>query len=1219
MPYAEVHLDGNVHFIGTQGVGKSTLLRAILFFYNADKEKLGIRKQGQRNFDDFYLPTATSYIVYQVERDDERAFSIITFRNAGRAAFRFVDAPFNTEWIIDPDGVISNDHAAVRQRIAKDGYDSSRIIDNYSAYRDILYGNSHASISKDLRKYALLESAKYQNIPRIIQNVFLNERVDADFIKDTIIKSLSEDSESKIPLRDFRSKLADFDQDYNDIMLWSKLDKKGNNETLHKANTMIEISHGIRLKDSLLLENGSFLAFAIEKTRNQLPVWRQQLEDTHQNLTAKSQSLAEAEKQYEEEKSKLDRELGALNHLIKECRELRDKYAKSQIGKVLELDKQEGALQKQQKRLSDQIVQIKAQYSSITQRFASLIDSALIAHKEYQLEQQHQQMQNDREFTEFDKQLIEARDKDMQEIKDRFSEKIEECKNNLEYTQDSIHQLRLSLVKAQFAKPFAEEIDQLREAITNSENAIADEENVIKAKETAVEVAIKDGELELIKVDDEFRPKFFDLENEQEMLLKQINAEKELLARVEGSLCQWLENNVPEWRNNIGKIAAEDKVLYNTTLCPSLVSVGQSSLFGVDIDLSSLESTVRTPQEINSNLENLNSQLSLLLESRDKLQLKKDNRKEEIKNSRSRKLKALGEEKLQAIQRKAVAQQNLKLIKLQIDDWAQRQKEEVEKEISRINDNINELLNTQNCQKQELDRLQAEQNHGLEKVSKQYEARKRAEKKKLQTANSEIDALIKAHRATTDAKITEYKKAESNEMGNAGADIKIINSLESELMLIDSSLRQIADNKPLIYNYLKDKAEKLDQEDSFKKKKAKLEASISSLKDRRQKQKEKLLAAIEKLRNTEQGLEGKINKGRTGLDNAANFMASDLFPTDCRELRPLSTAMECDEIVGKMRDLISEKFEAEKKMQQAVIEFKRPFSLKNVFKFPTQFETQADYQAYVDSVEDFIVNDKIEQFQLLTSNVYSGIISQISYEFGNILTQESSIKKILNEVKYDFAQKTFAGVIRALDLELRRSEDPLINTLQRIHDFNEEHPFEMGQNNLFTTIDNEQVNRQAVGHLHRLMEELNKHPEKDELLLSDIFSLRFKIDENDNSTGWQENIKMVGSDGTDILVKAILNILLINVFKTRATKKSADFIIHCMMDEIGKLADENIQGILDFANSRNIYIVNSSPKSHRPLSYRHLYLLTKDSDANTIVHQILSTRQAALNETQTNS
>ena len=45
LKYAEVNLDGNVHFIGTQGVGKSTLLRAILFFYNADKQKLGIPRE----------------------------------------------------------------------------------------------------------------------------------------------------------------------------------------------------------------------------------------------------------------------------------------------------------------------------------------------------------------------------------------------------------------------------------------------------------------------------------------------------------------------------------------------------------------------------------------------------------------------------------------------------------------------------------------------------------------------------------------------------------------------------------------------------------------------------------------------------------------------------------------------------------------------------------------------------------------------------------------------------------------------------------------------------------------------------------------------------------------------------------------------------------------------------------------------------------------------
>ena len=40
IPYAEISVDGNVHFTGTQGVGKSTVLRALLFFYNADKQHL---------------------------------------------------------------------------------------------------------------------------------------------------------------------------------------------------------------------------------------------------------------------------------------------------------------------------------------------------------------------------------------------------------------------------------------------------------------------------------------------------------------------------------------------------------------------------------------------------------------------------------------------------------------------------------------------------------------------------------------------------------------------------------------------------------------------------------------------------------------------------------------------------------------------------------------------------------------------------------------------------------------------------------------------------------------------------------------------------------------------------------------------------------------------------------------------------------------------------
>jgi hypothetical protein len=61
--YSEINLDGNVHLIGTQGVGKSTLLRSILFFYNADTQKLGI-PLNKKTFAEHYFGFANSFILY---------------------------------------------------------------------------------------------------------------------------------------------------------------------------------------------------------------------------------------------------------------------------------------------------------------------------------------------------------------------------------------------------------------------------------------------------------------------------------------------------------------------------------------------------------------------------------------------------------------------------------------------------------------------------------------------------------------------------------------------------------------------------------------------------------------------------------------------------------------------------------------------------------------------------------------------------------------------------------------------------------------------------------------------------------------------------------------------------------------------------------------------------------------------------------------------------
>ena len=128
------------------------------------------------------------------------------------------------------------------------------------------------------------------------------------------------------------------------------------------------------------------------------------------------------------------------------------------------------------------------------------------------------------------------------------------------------------------------------------------------------------------------------------------------------------------------------------------------------------------------------------------------------------------------------------------------------------------------------------------------------------------------------------------------------------------------------------------------------------------------------------------------------------------------------------------------------------------------------------------------------------------------------------------------------------------------------------------------MNRKVVDYLKSLSHQLQNEPNRSTVSLGDAFRLQFRVKENDNDTGWVERINNVGSDGTDILVKAMVNIMLINVFKKK---------VHCMMDEIGRLHPNNIKGILQFANSRNIYLINSSPTSYNPYDYRYTYLLSK--------------------------
>lgn len=304
IPYAEIAVDGNVHFTGTQGVGKSTVLRALLFFYNADKHRLGIQ-QGQKPFDEFYFRQSNSYILYEVMRENG-AYTILVGRYQGRASWRFIDAPYKREWLITEDKQVLSDWIRIRERIDKNVAVSARI-ESGAMFKDIIFGNTRDS---KYARYALVQSSHYQNIPRSIQNVFLNTKLDADFVKNTLIQSMTEE-DLPIDLQTYRRLVTDFEREYDEIDCWFRQSRDGNYPVRQQAMKIADQGRKIIALDQQLLDVWHMLNEAVAFSEQQIPLLEDKAKEVKSSIEKERNRERELTADYDKERALLNQDLGA--------------------------------------------------------------------------------------------------------------------------------------------------------------------------------------------------------------------------------------------------------------------------------------------------------------------------------------------------------------------------------------------------------------------------------------------------------------------------------------------------------------------------------------------------------------------------------------------------------------------------------------------------------------------------------------------------------------------------------------------------------------------------------------------------------------------------------------------------------------------------------------------------------------------------------------------
>ena len=1199
IPYAEVMLDGNVHFAGTQGVGKSTVLRALLFFYNADKMRLGIQP-GQKPFEEFYFRYSNSYIVYEV-KTEQNAYSIMTYRSQGKAMFRFIDAPFQKSWFVDDSGRVESDWIRIRERIGN--HDISAKIETYEQYRNIIFGNTHDH-SHRYDKYAIVESSKYQNIPRSIQNVFLNSKLDADFVKNTIIQSMTEEEDS-IRLSDFRHLVANFEREFDEIDCWYRKDRNGEIPVRNKATRVVETYRLLIALDYEMKQTWHQLNFMVSHTRRQIPLAEKGLKELKQKLNEIRETLEGVQQEYEKEHERLTKEITRREQRLDDIYKKRKHYDKIGIKEIIALDAQEPKykLEKEQKEKTRRALE--EQYKGVTEKYSALYTTLDEEWKKYELSQKEElQRFRDNIQTERDK-CMKIRDVRKKVIEDSYGEWFSTSEERITSLQGNYSLADKRLSELQYWHPMAKETSGCEMEIQN----LKTEEQHLKGDLAVTSNNLKnlrqEWELKDQEINREYKQKQEAVQTGLQQLQKELAETEGILARWEGSLYEWLIRNKPDWEDTIGKVVDEQQVLYAQGLLPQLTENG--NLFGVSINLDAIPIHHRTPDDYRNLQKQQRDAIAGKKKELAELQAQCEQEQTVLRKSYKSKIVELSEqETIMKVQLEQIPTK-IKDAETRLRRVEQQEEKMIAAEREKRNQAYNEALLALDAEKTVRNQQRAKHEKDLNDVDSKYNASLRVLQKQFDAFCQKLTDENTAKEKDINKRKQMYEQQEHDELKGKGADTHALELCRRDLMTIQSVLDKISGQRHHVIEYRKDEEELFSHETEFHDEKRQLEdkdATVRQQYDEKRKRLENEQAEKAEQYKTEQTVITAMKEGLKQYDQLCqveNILPEAFLNDDVA----VSSSAALTDLVVQMRGAVNKKRQKMEELKRATNSFNSHFSANNTFRFIIP-EFDEDYLTFALNLQDFIENNKIELYRTRVSELFNNILRSVSREVGMLMNHSAEIRSIINEVNRDFQERNFAGVIHSIKLRAEESSDRMMQLLTQIRDFTEENSLTIGEQNLFSGDNHDKVNEKVVDYLKRFMKLLLKDPSRTELTLSDTFRLQFRIQENDNDTGWVERINNVGSDGTDILVKAMVNIMLINVFKTRASRRQGGFIIHCMMDEIGKLHPSNVIGILQFANVRNIYLINSSPMGYNANLYKYNYLLTKDSKSQTHINRLMT-------------
>jgi hypothetical protein len=535
--------------------------------------------------------------------------------------------------------------------------------------------------------------------------------------------------------------------------------------------------------------------------------------------------------------------------------------------------------------------------------------------------------------------------------------------------------------------------------------------------------------------------------------------------------------------------------------------------------------------------------------------------------------------------------------------------EKVAAERARLQSAVEEKLHRMRSQRDELDALIADctqkKTADLERVHADFKRRTKQLDKERKQHEQEIDRTIEAQTHWLAERRSELDVQRKKALEAAGIDSRKVAELEHQIEQLDEQLNEIRRNERTLILYEQDQHEWIDRLPEFQAERSRIENKLehqTALFERRIRQEkqrlDEMLQALEKLKDVCRCLAQEIAAFE-------QFEREELFSRFEEAIRhhDSTEATHCIEQINRLKNLALEVQGKYTKLTERITAFSGQFNEGNCLGFETHLSGEASFRAFADYLGSFIREQRLITLQTEVTRKYSMVLETIVTETNRLLKREGEVHRIIQKINKDFSASNFVGVVRSIEIKLLDSSNRIFQALREICAFQEEHHMGFGEIDLFNQ-GNSGNDEKAVALLDELRIQIGQ-AKSTVLRLEDALDLEFRVCENENDTGWVSRLANVGSNGTDVLVKSMIYINLLNIFKSGSRKGEESVQLHCLVDEVGILHDSNVTSLIRFAAERGICMINGSPNSHNEQDYRHIYIFRKEG-TETHITKLLS-------------